>query len=57
MSELLENKMKKDAEKLYEKYRPQMEALEKSTLSKVRGGKLEVGGYYSLGKQLEQYDA
>ena len=55
-NEILENKMKKEAEKLYEKYRPQMEALEHSLLAKVRGGTLHIGDYYGLGKQLEQYD-
>lgn len=56
-NELLENKMKQQAEEFFNKYKPQMEALEKSLLAKVRGGSPTVSDYYSLGKQLEQYDA
>ena len=53
---MLENKMKQQAEQYYDKYRPQMEALDKSLLAKVRGGTPSISDYYSLGKQLEQYD-
>jgi hypothetical protein len=55
-SALLENKLKKEAEAYFDKYRPQMEALEHSLLAKVRGGRPSISDYYALGKQLEQYD-
>jgi hypothetical protein len=54
---LQENRMKKQAEHYHEKYRAQFEALDKSLLAKVRGGSPSIADYYSLGKQLEQYDA
>lgn len=57
VQQLLENKLQVQAEKFHETYRPQMDALEKSLLAKVRpNGRLQVGDYYMLGKQLEQFD-
>jgi len=57
MSEHLnENKMKKMAERYYEKYRDQMDALDHSILAKARGGSPSSQDYYALGAQLEQYD-
>jgi len=53
---LQESNMNKGAEKLYEKYRPQMDALSKSPLVKARKRLLPVD-VYSLGKQLEQFEA
>ena len=55
-SVMQENKMKVQAEQYYDKYRPQMEALDHSLLAKVRGGAPTISDYYALGKQLEQFD-
>jgi len=49
------NTINKVAEQLYDKYRKQMDLLEKSTLCKVRGS-LQPMDVYGLGKQLEQWD-
>lgn len=43
--------------RLHEKYRDQMDALEASPLRRARGGSLDLMDYYSLGKQLEQFES
>ena len=53
---LHENKMKNEAERLYEKFRDQMDVLDGSVLAKVRGGSPLLSDYWALGKQLEQYE-
>lgn len=54
---LMDEKIKKTAENLFEKYRPQMDLLEKdSLLCKVKG-RLDPYDVYALGKQLESFDA
>ena len=54
--ELLETKIEKEAERLYDKWRKQMDILEKSVLCKHRGG-LQAHDVFALGKQLEAYQA
>ena len=54
--ELKENRISKEAEVLYEKYRDQMDTFSKSIVAKVKGG-LQTSDVYSLGRQLEQWDA
>lgn len=54
--ELLESKIEKEAERLYDKWRKQMDILEKSVLCKHRGG-LQAHDVFALGKQLEAYQA
>ncbi len=54
--ELLETKIEKEAERLYDKWRKQMDVLEKSVLCKHRGG-LQAHDVFALGKQLEAYQA
>ena len=57
VAEMLENRMKVEAEQLHERFKPQMQAFEKSILAKVRGSAgLQHSDYYALGKQLEQYE-
>ena len=54
--QLMDQKIKKTAENLYEKYREQMDLLEKeSLLCKVKGH-LDPYDVYALGKQLESFD-
>lgn len=48
-------KVDEQAEKYFKKYKPQMEALEGSVLSKVRNG-IDPWDYWALGKQLEQFE-
>lgn len=56
LQEMKEKGMAKQAEMMYEKYRKQMDLLEKSVLAKVKGG-LTSSDVYALGKQLEAFDA
>lgn len=54
--ELMDKKMKRVAETLYDKYRDQMDLMEKeSLLAKVKKG-LSPYDVYALGKQLESFD-
>ena len=52
---LMDQKIKADAEVLYERYRDQMDLLKGSLLGKVKGG-IEPYDVYALGKQLEAFD-
>ena len=54
--QLMDHRIKADAEALYEKYRDQMDLLDQSLLSKAKGG-LEPYDVYALGKQLESFDS
>lgn len=54
--ELLESKIEKNAEKLYEQFRDQMDAFEKSPVAKVKNG-LQASDVYALGKQFEQWES
>lgn len=53
---LMDQKIKADAEALYEKYRDQMDLLKGSLLAKAKGG-IEPYDVYALGKQLESFDS
>jgi len=53
---LMDQKIKADAEVLYEKYRGQMDLLKGSLLAKAKGG-IEPYDVYALGKQLESFDS
>jgi hypothetical protein len=53
---LMDQKIKADAEHLYEKYRDQMDLLKGSLLCKVKGG-LEPYDVYALGRMLESFDS
>jgi hypothetical protein len=53
--DLKEGNMKKQAEVYYENYRDHMDMLDDSLMAKAKGGCNEFD-YYTLGKQLEQYD-
>jgi len=44
------------ADKYYDKYRDQMDDLNKSVLAQVRGGSINSGDVYALGAQLEQWE-
>lgn len=50
-----ENRISKMAEGYYDRYRPYMDALSKSTLCKVRGT-LTPSDVYALGSQLNQFE-
>jgi len=52
------SKIEKQGEQFYEKYRPQMDLLDKSTLARVKQGKggIQPHDYWALGKQLEQFE-
>ena len=52
--ELRESRIKKDAEKLYDKYREQMDMYENSLFAKAKGG-IDHYDAWSLGVQLEQF--
>lgn len=53
--ELRESLINKDAERYYDKYRKQMDILEKSILCKMKGG-LQPQDVFAVGKQLEAWD-
>jgi len=52
------SKIEKQGEQYYEKYRSQMDLLDKSTLAKVKSNKggIQPHDYWALGKQLEQFE-
>lgn len=54
-SGILESKVDKQSERLYETYRKQMDLFEKSPVAKIRGG-LTPYDVYALGKMLESYE-
>lgn len=56
IQEMQEAKIEHEATRLYDKFRPQMDVLEKSILCKMRGG-LQAQDVFALGKQLEAFDA
>ena len=53
--ELYERKIEQEAERLYERYRDQMDLFEKSLVAKVKGG-IQPYDVYALGRQLEAFD-
>lgn len=56
MQEIREAKIEQEATRLYDKFRKQMDVLEKSILVKMKGG-LQAADVFALGKQLEAYEA
>jgi len=52
---IFESRVKKQSEQMYERYRSQMDILEKAPVSKIRGG-LQAYDVYALGKQLEAFE-
>jgi hypothetical protein len=54
---LLESRINNEADRLYGKWRKQMDLLEKSVLAKVRKGGIDAYDVYALGKQLEAFEA
>lgn len=56
VQELQEAKIEQEATRLYDKWRKQMDVLEKSILCKHRGG-LKAHDVFALGKQLDAYEA